>query len=258
MSRVGVGAGLLAAAVLGALWWAAGLHRGATVPVPHAETSREVGTAALAASSTAGVAGVVRGVRTSLTRFGDSLRVVIAWEGPSHGVRLRLEPEGGRPVERRRASPGTADTVYLPTPAPGQSARGLACVDTRGAGSAAGPAAGDAERCTPWQFVRPSAAPKAGTGGDVRIVVRPDGMQVDPDVGGRCAAWRASHPAAPVWVAVNETAVPECTGPNGRPTIAQFCAFALLPDGRKLKTGGSSNDPYCEEEFERWLAERAS
>jgi hypothetical protein len=52
--------------------------------------------------------------------------------------------------------------------------------------------------------------------------------------------------------------VPECTGPNARPTVAQFCAFAVLPDRRRVKTTNSANNSYCDELFEEWIRERYS
>ena len=92
----------------------------------------------------------------------------------------------------------------------------------------------------------------------VRIVVQPDGQQVDPDVGGRCAAWQRQNPNRRIWIDVNREAIPECTGPNGKPTIAQFCAFAVLEDGRRVKTENSTNDLYCERLFQLWVRERVT
>ncbi|HEX7335797.1 MAG TPA: hypothetical protein VF252_01210, partial [Gemmatimonadales bacterium] len=79
-----------------------------------------------------------------------------------------------------------------------------------------------------------------------------------PDVTGACARWQQAHPTESVWLEVNRTAVPDCTGPNRKPTVAQFCAFAVLPDGRRAKTANSANNPYCEELFEEWIRERFS
>ncbi len=87
---------------------------------------------------------------------------------------------------------------------------------------------------------------------------QPTGLQVDQDVEGACARWQLAHPADSVWIEVNRTAVPECTGPNRKPTVAQFCTFAVLPDGRRVKTANSVNNPYCEELFVEWLRERVS
>ncbi|HEU4699013.1 MAG TPA: hypothetical protein VFS40_07530 [Gemmatimonadales bacterium] len=251
--RRGLPAGALVVALAGTL--AVGLAgcRRADRPARGAEVA-----VASAGAGAATAAGAPVGVlRTTLTRHGDSIRAVATWDGPVAGVTVRLATAGGAvrdlPVAAAPAggtATGASATTFLPVPAPGGAAEGTTCL-LRSA---------DTLACTPWQFVRPSAAahPDVGAGRRLVIVVRPDGMQVDPDLGGRCTAWRAAHPTEPVWLAVNEAAVPACTGPNGRPTIAQFCAFALLPDGRKVKTAGSSNSPYCEEEFQRWLGERAS
>jgi hypothetical protein len=57
---------------------------------------------------------------------------------------------------------------------------------------------------------------------------------------------------------VNHSAVPECTGPNGKPTVAQFCAFAVLQDGERVKTESSTNSPYCDELYQAWVRERIS
>jgi hypothetical protein len=91
-----------------------------------------------------------------------------------------------------------------------------------------------------------------------RIVVQPEGIQVDPDLGARCAAWQRQNPGRSVWVKVNREAIRECTGPNGKPTVAQFCAFAILADGRRVKTLSSQKVEYCEELFRRWASERTA
>ena len=57
---------------------------------------------------------------------------------------------------------------------------------------------------------------------------------------------------------MNQQAVRECTGPNGKPTVAQFCAFAVLSDGRRVLTASSQNVEYCDELFRRWSAERTA
>ena len=48
------------------------------------------------------------------------------------------------------------------------------------------------------------------------------------------AAWQRQHPGTSVWITVNSQAIRECTGPNGKPTVAQFCAFAVLADGQRV------------------------
>jgi hypothetical protein len=107
---------------------------------------------------------------------------------------------------------------------------------------------------------RPKRTARAGAGEAVvsRIDVQPSGQQVDPDVGGKCAAWQHRYPNRHVWIEVNRQAVPECMGPNGKPTVAQFCAFAVLADGRRVKTGNSANVPYCEQLFQAWVRERVT
>jgi hypothetical protein len=40
--------------------------------------------------------------------------------------------------------------------------------------------------------------------------------------------------------------------------VAQFCAFAVLPNGRRVKTATSTNNHYCEELFVEWTRERYS
>jgi hypothetical protein len=126
------------------------------------------------------------------------------------------------------------------------------------------------ETCTPWQFVRPSAgtskadsAPAAGGKRGAaarvnRIELQPSGIQVDLDLNGRCAAWQRSNPDRSVWIVVNQKAVPECTGPNGKPVVAQFCAFAVMADGRRVKTLSAEKVEYCDELFRRWKEERTA
>jgi hypothetical protein len=226
-------------AVLLAFWLAAGRGREGRRLV---ETARVEG-----APETA-----VEAVRVELDRFGDSLRVLTRWSAPGGaGTEVWVGPAGTRVRGRPRPPGSTADTAFVGVPAPGQSASGLSCVQSQGE---------EGERCIAWQFVRPTAQPRRTTsdGRPIRVVVRPDGMQVDPDPDRSCDAWREAHPDSSVWLAVNELAVPACMGPNGKPTVAQFCAFALLPDGRKVRTALSRAVPYCEAEFESWLAESAS
>jgi hypothetical protein len=163
------------------------------------------------------------------------------------------------------------DTLRIRAPKVGETASGYSCV-----AAVHGPRL-SRETCTPWQYVRPMAqAPSAPVVVDtaphaarkqprtqvpvsvVRIVIQPAGQQVDPDLGGRCAAWQQRNPSRTVWIEVNQEAVPECMGPNGRPTVAQFCAFALLTDGRRVKTGSSTNNAYCDRLYQEWIRERTT
>jgi hypothetical protein len=193
-------------------------------------------------------------VRSALAERGDSLQVVVSWD-------LTLADSGGRPdsllvkvtpaSEQRSSSSsqsGTqlADTLYLSAPPRGQTVSGSSCVSTWHDQVPVD------ESCTPWQYVRPSAASESALN---QVVIRPSGLQVDPDMGGRCASWQRNHPGESVWIKVNVTAVPDCTGPNRRPVVAQFCAFAVLPDGRRVKTASSTNNSYCEELFVEWSRE---
>ncbi|MGH7527106.1 MAG: hypothetical protein ACREMX_10420, partial [Gemmatimonadales bacterium] len=193
-------------------------------------------------------------VRSDITQQGDSLDVVVDWgltSAPAQGVAESVRVEVGLdsvnvtevstlPAELR------TDTLRIPAPQLGESASGYSCVATIIRGRLT------RETCTPWQFVRPAAGQGAsmgtdsterrtargGTTGAARIrqvVVQPSGFQVDPDVGGRCADWQRKNPGKSVWLDVNFRAVAECTGPNGKPTVAQFCAFAVMEDGQRVK-----------------------
>jgi hypothetical protein len=215
-------------------------------------------------------------VRSSILQEDDSLRVAVEW-------RL-LMPRGREVAESARVEVGVndgevaevstvpadlrADTLWVPAPSPGETASGYSCVTpmTRGRLTR--------EVCTPWQFVRPAAgrtqadsAPARGgkkpqtprTAAAVsRIEVQPSGIQVDLDVIGRCAAWQRRNPGRSVWVTVNKQAVAECTGPNGKPTVAQFCAFAVLKDGRRVMTLSAEKVEYCGELFREWREERTA
>ena len=216
----------------------------------------------------------VTDVRSAIEQEGDSLRVVVTWRldlprGPELAESTRVEvgvSEGA--VSQVATVPANehADTLHVPAPVAGQTATGYSCVAAMTRGRLA------PENCTPWQFVRPGAGespadsatapggkPRASAGPKVtRIVVEPAGMQVDPDVGARCAAWQRQNPGRSVWIRVNQQAVRECTGPNGKPTVAQFCAFAVLSDGRRVLTASSQNVEYCDELFRRWSAERTA
>jgi len=209
-------------------------------------------------------------VQSAVTQEGDSLQVIVRWElapgaGQAESLRIEVRIDSASATAARvrgHAGGRRQDTVYVPAPRPGETAEGLSCVAAQYHSMIS------RERCTPWRFVRPLAqAPGArpapqpkvtAAGQPTRIVVQPSGLQVDPDVDGRCAAWQTRHPTASAWIDVNRTAVPACTGPNNRPTIAQFCAFAELADGRRVKTANSANNPYCDELFRAWARERAS
>lgn len=194
-------------------------------------------------------------VRSAISEQADSLQVVVSWdltlsepEGRPDTIRIRVVPERQEPGLRSvQAAVQLADTVYLPAPARGQPLSGISCASAEHPGGAV------VESCTPWQYVRPAAEPSAG--GVSQVVIRPRGLQVDPDIGGRCATWQRTHPDQSVWIAVNRTAIPECTGPNRKPTVAQFCAFLVLPGGRRVKSANSINDSYCEELFVEWSRE---
>jgi hypothetical protein len=217
-------------------------------------------------------------VRSDVSLNGDSLDVVVHWrlaETPSaqrpDSVRVEVGLGDGREsIARLTASGRQTDTLRLPAPMPGETASGYSCAAPVHGGRLA------RETCTPWQFVRPAAAqpppaPPETTGrrpkrqaaaprapSVVRIVIQPEGQQVDPDVGGRCAAWQRRNPGRTVWIEVNQEAIPECMGPNGRPTVAKFCAFVVLSDGRRAKTRNSSNDAYCERLFQAWIRQRVA
>lgn len=221
----------------------------------------------------------VTGVRSDVSATGDSLEVAVSWRlevpvaaGRADSVRLEVGLGDGRESsDRVIANDRQTDTLRLPAPEPGQTAAGYSCV------AAVYGTRLTRESCTPWQFVRPAAQPhaapvipdstpkrprsnarSAAAPVVARIVVQPTGQQVDPDVDGKCAAWQRRYPERTVWIEVNRQAVPECTGPNGKPTVAQFCAFAVLTDGRRVKTENSDNNPYCEELFQAWIRERIS
>ena len=211
-------------------------------------------------------------VRSNVVQDGDSLRVVVDWRlvmprGPEVAESARVEV-GVNDGEFAQVSTVPAneqsDTLRVPTPEPGQTASGYSCVApmTRGRLTR--------ESCTPWQFVRPGAgqtradsapAPNENrprTARVSRIEIQPAGMQVDLDLMGRCAMWQRRNPGRSVWVTVNQKAIPECTGPNGKPTVAQFCAFAELADGRRVKTLSSVKVEYCDELFRKWQEERTA
>jgi hypothetical protein len=217
-------------------------------------------------------------VRSDVTQRGDSLDVVVSWTladvplgGMVDSVRVEVDLASSDTVRvAMLASSRRADTVRFGVPPAGQATAGTSCVSTLYLGRLSH------ERCTPWQFVRPSAstvtadtttldsaARKSGRPQRpaqvlrvARIVIHPEGQQVDPDVGGHCAEWQRRHPRESVWIDVNRTAVPDCTGPNGKPTVAQFCAFAVLDNGRRVKTANSARSPYCEELFKEWIRQR--
>jgi hypothetical protein len=211
-------------------------------------------------------------VRSNVLQEGESLRVVVDWRlvmprGPELAESTRVEVGVNDGVISQVSTvPANeySDTLRVPAPQPGQAASGYSCVApmTRGRLTP--------ERCTPWQFIRPAAGqtkedsaptpkPRAASAAKVsRIVVQPEGLQVDPDLNARCTTWQQRNPGRSVWVTVNRQAIQECTGPNGKPTVAQFCAFAELADGRRVKTVSSEKVKYCDELFRKWSEERTA
>jgi hypothetical protein len=220
------------------------------------------------------------GVRSEISVVGDSLDVAVFWRltepasaAPADSVRIEVGlGSGAEPQILLTPNTHNTDTLRIPAPMAGETASGYSCV-----AAVHGPRL-SRETCTPWQYVRPTArAPSAPVPADTsarrpgrnqgraqapvsvaRIVIQPAGQQVDPDLGGRCAAWQQRNPSRSVWIEVNQEAVPECMGPNGRPTVAQFCAFALLTDGRRVKTASSTNNPYCDRLYQEWVRERTT
>jgi hypothetical protein len=222
---------------------------------------------------------VAEHVRSEVTSSRDSLEIVVSWRLADRvgapepdSVRVEVGLDNSDPSVVILPARRRSDTLRIAAPPAGSTGMGHSCVSAVQAGRLSG------ERCTPWQFVRPAAdtSPANTQSGDtankktankpgtakaasvLRLVVRPSGQQVDPDVGGKCAAWQRDNPGESVWLEVNRAAVPECMGPNGKPTVAQFCAFAVLQDGKRVKTESSTNDPYCEELYQEWARERIS
>jgi hypothetical protein len=199
-------------------------------------------------------------VRSTITPAADSLQVVVAWDltlstpaGQPDSVRIKVVPAPGRDsVIGMQAATVFADTAYLAAPAAGQTLTGSSCVSARHFDKL------PTEICTPWQYVRPLATAQASAVAAQRVVVEPSGLQVDPDIGGKCAEWQRTHPGQSVWITVNRTAVRDCTGVNGKPIVAQFCAFVVLSDGKRVKSANSANNSYCDELFEEWARERYS
>jgi hypothetical protein len=200
-------------------------------------------------------------VRSVISQPAESLQVIVSWDltlsdsaGRPDSIRVKVIPQQGTDsMVSFQAANQLADTVYLAAPAPGQTVGGASCV------AAEHPAElMEEETCTPWQYVRPLATAQSAGAVLSQIIIQPNGLQVDPDIGGKCAEWQRTHPAASVWISVNLEAVPECTGPNAKPTVAQFCAFLVLPDGRRVKAANSANNSYCDELFEEWIRERYS
>lgn len=205
-------------------------------------------------------------VSSTIYPAGDSLQIVVSWdltlstpEGHPDSIRISVVPASGKDtLIAMRPATVFSDTAYLPMPAPEETLTGSSCVlALHPAAAPLHPPRPPTEMCTPWQYVRPTVPVLASTATGT-IVIQPSGLQVDPDIGGRCAEWQRNHPGESVWARVNRSARRECTGANGKPTVAQFCAFMVLSDGRKIRTANSVNTSYCEELFVEWMRERYS
>lgn len=216
------------------------------------------------------------GVRSTVYPAGDSLEVAVNWELVIDSARaapesVRVEvglSDGRRTSVSTQPADRDSDTLRVAAPGPGETASGYSCVAPIHRGQLR------RESCTPWQFVRPaadtapavrldSAPPPRRRTADrrprvARVVVQPGGLQVDPDPDGRCARWQRENPGRSVWLEVNQEAIPECTGANGKPVVAQFCAFAELEDGRRVMTQNSAGNRYCDRLYREWAGERIS
>ena len=152
-------------------------------------------------------------VRSTIAEVADSLQVVVSWDltlaeptGRPDSIRIKVIPEQQqRTIIAVQSSMQLSDTLYLPAPLPGQTLTGISCA------TAEHPGVPPEESCTPWQYIRPAAtaAVAAEPGAINRIVIRPSGLQVDPDVDGKCLPWQRNQPDQSVWIAGNRTAVPE-------------------------------------------------
>lgn len=220
------------------------------------------------------------GVRSSVYPAGDSLEVAVDWNltmdslrAAPESIRVEVGLSGGQQASVSTQAAGVhSDTLRVAAPAAGETATGYSCVAPIHRGQLR------REACTRWQFVVPAAdtggPAVTGTARDTarppatrrtasavrvtRVVLQPAGLQVDPDPEGRCARWQRDNPGRSVWVEVNRQAVSECTGVNGKPMVAQFCAFAELSDGRRVKSESIATDPYCDRLFRDWAGERIS
>jgi hypothetical protein len=219
------------------------------------------------------------GVRSNVYPAGDSLEVAVDWNlnidslrVAPESIRVEVGLSGGQQASvSTQAAAVHSDTLRVAAPAAGETASGYSCVAPIHRGQLR------RESCTPWQYVVPAADTATTTTGAVRdtvrsparqrataavrvtrVVLQPAGMQVDPDPEGRCARWQRENPERSVWLEVNRQAVPECTGANGKPMVAQFCAFAELSDGRRVKSENIATDPYCDRLFRDWAGERIS
>ncbi|HUF36065.1 MAG TPA: hypothetical protein VMN37_08955 [Gemmatimonadales bacterium] len=248
---------ILLAVIAGAIWISYTRERMAQAPPAPAEAAE---------------------VRSTVVPQGDSLEVAVNWELTRDSARVSPESvrvevglaNGNQASVSTQPADRSSDTLRVAAPAPGETVAGYSCVAPIHRGQLR------RETCTPWQFVLPSAdtAPRPAQDtaarpprrrttatrapGVSRIVIQPGGLQVDPDPDGRCASWQRQNPGRSVWLEVNQRAVPDCTGINGKPMVAQFCAFALLDDGRRVKTANSSDNPYCDRLFQEWASERVS
>ena len=218
-------------------------------------------------------------VRSHVSRYGDSLEVEVGWrlktdmdEVVPESVRVEVGLSDNEqvavsttPVDRH------LDTLRLSSPEPGQTASGYSCVSGIHRGRIT------KESCTPWQFVLPSAeqvperratrrrTPASRSGRSARKgrkcsaswCSRPDCRSIRTPTG---AAPPGSGTIPPARCGSRSTRRPSPTasGPNGKPTVAQFCAFAIMQDGRRLKSANSTDNPYCDRLFKDWSAERVS
>ena len=226
---------------------------------------------------------VAEHVRSDVTGVGDSLDVVVSWgftdsaRGPQpDSARLEVGVEGADPRVSILPAKQLSDTVRIGGPPVGGTAMGHSCV------SGVHGSRLSLESCTPWQFVRPgvqappSVKPQRDTGKKAdtakKAAVAPSAPETQV-----CSVSSSAQPGSrsiPTWgqvrrlaarqprqvglAQVNQTAVPDCMGPNGKPAVAQFCAFAVLEDGRRVKTENSTNNPYCDELYRAWAREAIS
>ena len=193
-------------------------------------------------------------VQSAVTQEGDSLQVVVRWRAlrsigrrPVDSLRVEVRVDSmGAPASRVRLHPASGVRIRCTCPRHCRARRPTDCRASRRSitrWSRARPVrhGGTCVRTPVYRRRRPAGARARRT--DRRGPAGADRHSAERIAGGpryrravRGMAAAASDGAG--WIEVNRVAVPPCTGPNNRPTVAQFCAFAELAEagGSKPRT----------------------
>lgn len=150
-----------------------------------------------------------------------------------------------------------SDSTFVPAPTYNTGAKYNGCAIVERGGRNSGVEYPPKKICWVWNYFRD--APLGSIDSLFRITLRPLGPKLVADSASSCSNWQKNNPNKSVWVIVNVKAVPRCMHYDSlgivRLSVWQFCAFGEYKDGRKVILENSQNNPYCTDEYNKWISE---